>query len=73
MGESENNRAPGSAVAAPDRRAVLAAGLGGALSLGLGAGRAAAAEALTASEIAPGVTLIAGAGANVVAARRRSG
>ena len=55
--------------AAPDRRALLAAGIGGALTFGLGAGRAmaAAASSLTAVDIADGVTLIGGAGANVVA------
>jgi glyoxylase-like metal-dependent hydrolase (beta-lactamase superfamily II) len=62
----------------PDRRALIAAGLGGALSVGLGAAARAAAPPpadpqLSAREIADGVSLITGAGMNVVAVRGPDG
>jgi glyoxylase-like metal-dependent hydrolase (beta-lactamase superfamily II) len=70
---AQKNKHNGSWTGTPDRRALLA-GIGG-LSFGLAAGTAFAAAdpALNASEIAPGVTLISGAGGNVVAVRGPDG
>ena len=60
---------------APSRRAVLASALGGAaaLKLGLATPAAAATGALSASDLPGGLTLISGAGANVVAAPGKGG
>ena len=76
MGGNENKIGQGLWSAEPNRRALLRAGLGGALILPLGlaaAGGARAESTLTATPLADGLTLISGAGANVVVARGPDG
>lgn len=71
MGGDKNNIGQGSWSAEPDRRALLRAGAGAALMLPLGlagAAHAAGESALAATPLPGGLTLISGAGANVVVA-----
>ena len=73
MGGYKNKMGRGSQMAEPDRRTLLRAGLGGALIAPFGLAAARAESALTATPLPGGLTLISGAGANVVVAAAPDG